>query len=317
LDGVLVIDKPAGITSHDAVAMVKRTLGARKVGHLGTLDPAATGVLPLVLDSATAYARFLSGGRKEYMATMTLGVETDTLDADGSVTATMDATGVTETAVREALESFVGSIKQLPPMYSAVKKGGTPLYKLARKGVVVEREPKDVIVHEIEVTGVSMPEVAFRVVCSGGTYIRTLCHDAGTKLGCGAHLKRLRRTANGAFTEAESVPATASKAELEGRVIPLSAALGRALRAIEIDPATEARILAGTTLVGIDNFPSLSDKEMVRLVIKSRSVAIASHRGEGLFRIEKPMSGAVRREGNGFAKRQRKGNKAQEVKGKC
>src|SRR5574340_68704 len=144
MTGILVADKPAGWTSHDVVARVKKALGARKVGHLGTLDPMATGVLPLVINQATKFARFLDGGKKEYLCVMTLGTETDTYDAEGSVTASADPSFLTDDAIIKALKGFAGKIRQVPPMYSSKKINGTPLYKMARKGIVIEREAREV-----------------------------------------------------------------------------------------------------------------------------------------------------------------------------
>ena len=164
MNGVLVADKPSGWTSHDVVAAVKKKLGARKVGHLGTLDPMATGALPLVINKATRYARFLDGGEKVYLATMELGVETDTYDSEGAVTSACEVTA-TEEDVRRALSTFTGRIKQVPPMYSAKKINGVPLYKLARKGVVVEREANEIEIFENEVISISIPFVLERDLC--------------------------------------------------------------------------------------------------------------------------------------------------------
>lgn len=229
--GVIVMDKPQGWTSHDVVAHVKRKLGAKKVGHLGTLDPLATGVLVLVVNGATKYAGMLDTGAKEYLATAKLGEETDTYDSEGRVVASADASGVTEDAVREALGTFRGRIRQVPPMYSAIKSNGTPLYKLARKGVTVEREAREVEVYGLEVTGMRMPLVEFRVACSRGTYLRSMCHDLGRLLGVGGHLVELRRLASGGFTAAEAAPPGLEADELAGRLIPLEEALARASRA--------------------------------------------------------------------------------------
>ncbi len=159
MNGVIVADKPAQWTSHDVVAKVKRTLKASKVGHLGTLDPRATGVLPLVINGATKFARFLDGGEKVYEATLKLGVETDTLDAEGKVTSTGDTTALDDAGILEAFESFKGPITQIPPMFSSVKVSGTPLYKLARKGMVVERASKEVEIFDLVVTDISVPYV--------------------------------------------------------------------------------------------------------------------------------------------------------------
>ncbi|MBI5599505.1 MAG: tRNA pseudouridine(55) synthase TruB [Deltaproteobacteria bacterium] len=228
MDGVLVINKPTGMTSHDVVSRIKRRLGASKVGHLGTLDPMATGVLPLVVNRATKYAGVLQGGVKEYLATMKLGVETDTYDADGRVVGASDAASVTEGGLRDVLMGFVGRIHQIPPMFSAVKRQGVPLYRLARKGVVVEREPREIEVHSITFLDFSPPYATFSMGCSRGTYVRTLCHDAGKSLGCGAHLARLIRTRSGRFKLDGALSMEAADEALGKGIIPLKELLSDA-----------------------------------------------------------------------------------------
>jgi tRNA pseudouridine55 synthase len=248
MDGVIVVDKPSGWTSHDVVAKVKRTLRAKKVGHLGTLDPAATGVLPLVVNGATKFARFLDIGGKGYAAIMKLGEETDTQDAEGEVVKTSEVGIIERAEIEKALGSFVGAIEQTPPMYSSVKQGGVPLYKLARKGVTVERAAKEVEIHSITVSSVELPYVEYSVECSRGTYIRTLSVDAGAKLGVGAHLHRLRRTRSGTFTEVEAVDAQGSKESLEAALIPLEAALVRSsalMKGIELDDGAASKVARG------------------------------------------------------------------------
>jgi len=226
--GVLVIDKPQGWTSHDVVAHVKRKLRAKKVGHLGTLDPLATGVLVLVIDKATKCSSMLDTGAKEYAATARLGEETDTYDREGKVTASCDTSALTEEAVKDALGRFRGRIRQVPPMYSAIKSGGVPLYKLARKGVTVERVSREVEVYSLEATRVELPVVEFTALCSRGTYVRSICHDLGAALGVGAHLVELRRTASGCFTVNEAATTGMDGEELSKRIIPLDEALVRA-----------------------------------------------------------------------------------------
>ncbi len=221
MDGVIIIDKPSGMTSHDVVAKVKRVLGARKVGHLGTLDPMATGVLPLVINKATKFAIKLQGDMKQYRAVMKLGEDTDTCDAEGQVVSTAPTSGIMTGEVTDVLKTFLGKISQVPPMYSAVKQGGVPLYKLARKGIVVEREPKEVEVYSIETLKVEVPFVTFTVACSRGTYIRTICHDAGEKLGCGAHLFELKRTLSGRFAIEGAVELDSTKEALKAALLPL------------------------------------------------------------------------------------------------
>lgn len=224
----MVIDKPQGWTSHDVVAHVKGKLKAAKVGHLGTLDPIATGVLVLVIDSATKCASRLGAGEKEYLAVCKLGEETDTYDSEGRVVRAPGVAGVTVEEVKKAADGFRGRISQVPPMYSAVKTRGTPLYKLARKGVTVEREAREVTVRELEITALELPVLEFRAVCSGGTYLRSICHDLGEKLGCGGHLQALRRTRSGAFGIDEAAHPKLPAEELAERIIPLDEALRRA-----------------------------------------------------------------------------------------
>ena len=225
MDGILVIDKPEGITSHGVVSRVKRTLGARKVGHLGTLDPIATGVLVLVIDGATKHAEALQGGPKGYEATVRLGQATDSYDREGAITSEADTADITEAAVREALEGFLGKQMQTPPMFSAVKKNGVALYKLARKGQVVEREAKEIEVFSIEMTAFDLPLVEFTVTASRGTYIRSICHDMGERLGVGAHLVELRRTLSGAFSIEQAISSESSKSELMEAILPLNEVL--------------------------------------------------------------------------------------------
>jgi tRNA pseudouridine55 synthase len=204
ISGIFNVDKPAGMTSHDVVARVRQISGQRRVGHAGTLDPLATGVLLVCLDQATRLAEYLMASDKVYQAQIRLGVSTDTHDAGGEVTATAKV-DVSEEEVRRALASFVGSIQQVPPMYSALKRDGVPLYKLARQGTTIEREPRSVVIHNIELLDWTPPLVTIRVECSSGTYIRALARDLGQKLGCGAYLQSLTRLASGHFTLEKAV----------------------------------------------------------------------------------------------------------------
>lgn len=204
-DGLVLIDKPGGITSHDAVAAVRRALGTRKVGHAGTLDPMATGLLMMGAGRATRLLRFLGDLPKTYEGSMRLGIETDTLDADGVLTreAPVD---VTAERLRHAMRDLVGDSLQIPPAYSAVKVGGRKLYEEARAGRPAEAPPRPVHVDVFELTGLEGTDASFRVVCGGGTYVRVLAADVGAALGCGAHLTALRRTAIGPFAAAEAAP---------------------------------------------------------------------------------------------------------------
>jgi tRNA pseudouridine55 synthase len=212
MNQVLIIDKPAGITSHDVIDRVRRILGLRSVGHLGTLDPSATGVLPLVVGNFTRLAQFYLGAEKQYEGTIRLGIATDTYDADGEPVGSEEerqaaadrAATIDEHRVREAASRFLGSIEQLPPPFSAKKINGVPAYKLARRKQEVQLAPVLVTVHELEVHLLPDTKVRFHARVSSGTYIRSIARDLGQILGCGAHLETLRRTAHGEFTLADA-----------------------------------------------------------------------------------------------------------------
>lgn len=204
-NGFFVIDKPVGITSHDVVSRVRRILGTRKVGHTGTLDPFATGVLPVAVNEGTKAIPFLDEGVKCYEALMCLGVSTDTLDMTGRVVHEKEYSGVDLEKLEVVISQFTGTTSQIPPMYSAIKQSGQPLYKLARMGQEVERAPRRIEIHFFELLCFSPPLVSFRVKCSRGTYVRTLADDIGNMLGCGAALKELRRTASGQFDLSRAV----------------------------------------------------------------------------------------------------------------
>jgi tRNA pseudouridine55 synthase len=198
-DGVLLVDKAAGMTSHDVVALVRRRLSIKKVGHCGTLDPLATGLLLLTLGRGTKIQDLLMSEDKEYAGTMTLGATTDTQDRAGQILEERPVPPLTEENVRGAFEKFRGDFYQMPPMVSAIKQGGVPLYKLARQGKTVEREPRLVHVYSYTIQQIASPDIDFSVSCSKGFYVRTYAHDIGEELGCGAHLKELRRTRSGRF----------------------------------------------------------------------------------------------------------------------
>ncbi|MEW6117174.1 MAG: tRNA pseudouridine(55) synthase TruB [Nitrospirota bacterium] len=197
---VINLNKPHGITSQEAVTDVKKRFKVRKAGHAGTLDPIATGVLLVCLNEATKITGFLSDLDKEYLMTAKLGEATDTYDTEGSITKTVTDFEVTREDVERAARKFIGDIEQTPPMYSAIKVNGTPLYELARKGVVIERKPRSVTISAIEIVRFESPFLTLKVTCSKGTYIRSLCNDIGDDLGVGAHLVELIRTRIGAFT---------------------------------------------------------------------------------------------------------------------
>jgi tRNA pseudouridine55 synthase len=235
-EGVLLVDKPGGMTSHDVVDIVRRAVGTRQVGHAGTLDPMATGLLVLGVGRATRLLRFLGELPKTYEGSARLGVETTTLDADGEVTRERAATA-TEAGVRAAMSSMIGDSMQRPPAYSAVKVGGRKLYEAARKGQVLEAEPRPIRVDAFGLLGMRGPEIEFRVSCSGGTYVRVLVADIGAVLGCGAHLSRLRRTAVGALDVADAVAP-----DDPGDPLPLQRAVGH-LKRVDLD--TEEAVAAG------------------------------------------------------------------------
>jgi len=204
-DGVLLVDKAEGMTSHDVVALVRRKLEIKKVGHCGTLDPIATGLLLLTIGRGTKVQDLLMSEDKEYAGTLMLGITTDTQDRQGAVIDQRPVPSLGEDEVRAAFEKFRGDFYQIPPMVSAKKHGGVPLYKLARQGKVVEREPRFVHVYRYTVDRIALPEIDFSVLCSKGFYVRTYVHEIGEMLGCGAHLKSLRRTRSGRFDVANSV----------------------------------------------------------------------------------------------------------------
>jgi tRNA pseudouridine55 synthase len=246
--GVLVVDKPAGATSFDVVARLRRRLGVRRIGHGGTLDPDAVGVLPLLIGEATKLAAYLLDESKEYRATIRFGVTTDTQDLSGRVLATAPVPPLSCEGLTTATRPFVGRIRQVPPMFSALHHEGQRLYELARAGVEVAREPREVIVHEIAVEEVAETTATLRVVCGRGTYIRTLAADLGAALGCGAAVERLVRTRVGPFERAGAITvseiAAASAEALWGRVLPPEAALAH-WRALHLDALAAAAFVHG------------------------------------------------------------------------
>jgi tRNA pseudouridine55 synthase len=204
-DGVLLVDKAEAMTSHDVVALARRQLGIKKVGHCGTLDPIATGLLLLTIGRGTKVQDLLMSEDKEYVGTLTLGVSTSTQDRQGKVIETKPVPELSEAEIRAVFDKFRGDFYQTPPMVSAKKHGGVPLYKLARQGKVVEREPRFVHVYRYSIDRIALPDVDFSVLCSKGFYVRTYAHDIGEALGCGAHLKSLRRTKSGRFDVADAI----------------------------------------------------------------------------------------------------------------
>ena len=225
LDGALLVDKPVGPTSHDIVEGVRRHFGIKKVGHCGTLDPNATGLLILVLGRATKLSDRLMAEDKVYEGTIKLGESTDSHDAEGELTASLPVPPLTLEQLNEAASSYVGDHLQTPPMVSAIKKDGVPLYKLARKGIEVERKPRLVHIYTFRFAAYNEPIGEFRVACTKGTYVRTLAHDLGQKIGCGAHLATLRRLTSGKFDVANAVRfedlLKLARKDLEQWIIPI------------------------------------------------------------------------------------------------
>lgn len=225
MDGILLIDKPAGMTSHDVVDLIRRRFDIKKAGHAGTLDPAATGLLVILVGKATKLSSRFTAGDKEYEAAVTLGRKTDSGDSDGKVLSENGCLGITEENIRDAFKSFEGETEQVPPMFSAVRHKGKRLYELARKGKEVPREPRKIRIEKLEISKIALPAIHFIVRCSKGTYIRKLCEDLGDRLGCGAYLSGLRRVSSGEFSLKNSIDMAVlksiSNAELEGRLIKI------------------------------------------------------------------------------------------------
>ncbi|MBV8626251.1 MAG: tRNA pseudouridine(55) synthase TruB [Paraburkholderia sp.] len=250
LDGVLLLDKPVGLSSNDALIRAKRLYLAKKAGHTGTLDPLASGLLPLCFGEATKFSQDLLEADKTYEATMRLGVRTTTGDAEGDAVQTREVS-CDQAAVVAALSQFRGEIVQIPPMYSALKRDGKPLYEYARAGQVVEREGRNVTIHALELLACALPEVTFRVTCSKGTYVRTLAEDIGEALGCGAHLVALRRTGVGALTLEHAVTldalSDAAESERDAWLQPVDALLST-FPSVQLDAESTRRFLHGQRL---------------------------------------------------------------------
>jgi tRNA pseudouridine55 synthase len=252
MDGVLNVNKPSGMTSHDVVQAVRRILKQRRVGHTGTLDPLATGVLVLCVGQATRIARYLEAGDKEYKAVMRLGVTTDTLDSEGRVLETRSYRAPDRSQLLHALDTFVGSITQQPPAYSALKVGGVPSYKLARKGKAEPLRPRQITIYGIDLTAYDDPFVSITVRCSRGTYIRALCADLGETLGAGAHLTGLERTRSGRFAIDRSVTLDQlADAAASGAIAQYLVSLDEALAdfpELAVEEADSTKILHGNRI---------------------------------------------------------------------
>lgn len=275
-NGVLVVDKPSGMTSHDVVDRVREIFGTRKVGHAGTLDPDATGVLVLGLGTATRLLSFAQEGPKRYLAEAAFGRTTSTQDASGDVLEERPV-AIDESSLRAAAATFVGEIQQVPPMVSAVKVGGERLYRKARRGETVERAPRTVTIHSLEVTRFEPPDRAtFEIVCSAGTYVRTLIHDVGEALGCGGHMTKLRRTEASGFAEDDAIPlGSVGREDLRPSV-----EIVRSLPQMKLD--TEAAALVSDGRPVPDAEGSFGQGRMVALVHDGELVAVYESKGSTL-----------------------------------
>lgn len=299
VEGVLIANKEAGWTSHDVVAKVRKLLGEPKVGHAGTLDPSATGVLPLLVGRATKVAEYLIDWDKEYHATLRLGETTDTQDASGTVLTRVDPSHVTHDMLHEAIARFRGEQKQLPPMYSAIKVGGKPLYKVAREGKTIERAERTIVVHQLEVAAIHGRDVALRVVCSKGTYIRTLCADIGQVLGVGGHLLTLERRRVGPLSidqalTIDEIAQGQSMGTIQRHLISLDQLLAQ-LPALVVTDEQAQHVLHGAPVspVGIARLPFSPYPVSVRLKDEAgHLLAIGTHdtRNMGPIRIRKVLS---------------------------
>ena len=290
LNGILLTNKPAGLTSFDVVRRVRKAFKARRVGHLGTLDPFATGLLPLALGEATKLAQFLLEEPKKYIATLELGVATDTQDLTGRVIAQSDVFPSAED-IHQAAGKFVGEIDQVPPMYSAVHHQGKRLYQLARRGEEVKATPRKVLIYRMEVKDITLPLVTVVVECSKGTYVRTLAHDLGHILGCGAHLVDLIRLAVGPFRLEEALPLDDIEkpdnfALIRRRLIPLAHCLP-CLKAVHGDLVQAHRLAQGQTLPWPENVFTKAEK--VRVMANGGLVAVAAVRWQGAHQVLAPL----------------------------
>jgi tRNA pseudouridine55 synthase len=281
VDGVLVVDKPAGPTSHDVVDRVRRALGIRRAGHTGTLDPFATGVLPVCVGRATRLARFLTEGAKAYRATVRLGVATSTDDLTGEPLGPPRPVRLDPRALSRAAAALVGELRQVPPAYSAKRVEGERLYALARRGVVVERPAVPVTVHALTVVSSAGDEVVLDVRCSAGTYVRALARDLGEALGTGGHLTALRRTASGGFTVEQAIAWDDLDDHAAARLVPLDALLLE-VPAVRVGPEGAAAVRHGRALdarLVTDGFPSRPPDRMRVLDAEGRLLALAVPRG--------------------------------------
>jgi len=289
MDGVLNINKPAGMTSHDVVLALRRMLKEKRIGHTGTLDPLATGVLVLCVGKATRIAQYLEAGDKEYQAVMRLGVTTDTLDSEGQVLETRSYKPPERENILEVMEGFLGQIMQQPPAYSALKVGGVPSYKLARQGRAEPLKPRSVTIHGLELTAYENPFVSFTVKCSKGVYVRSLCADIGERLGMGAHLTGLVRTRSGRFCIADAVTleqlGAMTPSTVEAQVlVPMSDALAD-LPKVLLNEGDAVRVMHGNQMSCPDTLKG-SSGGLVRLEDGSGRLLALARASAGVLKPE-------------------------------
>ena len=262
VNGILLLDKPPGMTSNGALQVAKKIFGAAKAGHTGSLDPLATGVLPLCFGEATKFSQFLLEANKRYLTTIKLGIATATGDAEGDVLSTADVPELTDSELESILEGFRGEISQVPSMYSALKVNGQPLYKLARQGIEIERKSRDVMIYNLQVVSRKIDEITLDISCSKGTYVRSLAEDIGKVIGCGAHVIELRRLESGPFKieetcsieELEQLRETGGLAVLDAKLLPASASV-EGWPSVELSDVTASYFRQGQP-VQISNAPT-------------------------------------------------------------
>ena len=293
MDGIINVNKPLGITSHDVVYRLRRLLGIKKIGHTGTLDPEASGVLPMCIGRGTKLSELLMASDKQYLAQMTLGVVTDTQDASGEVLRRSEV-NVTKEEICEKVESFIGDIMQIPPMYSAIKIDGKKLYELAREGKTVEREPRKVTINSIEIKKIDLENntVEMLVDCSKGTYIRTLCNDIGESLGCGGHMSALERCKTGRFTIEEAYTLEQIEEMIENNdtsfLIPVAEALPE-YRKIVLAEKNAQKVRNGIKIT----VEGLTDGERYRVFDEKDSFLAIAEQNQGRFEIIRTFYGGV------------------------
>ncbi|MBE7032253.1 MAG: tRNA pseudouridine(55) synthase TruB [Ruminococcaceae bacterium] len=293
MDGIVNVNKPLGITSHDVVYKLRRLLGIKKIGHTGTLDPDASGVLPMCVGKGTKIAEMLTATDKQYLAELTLGAFTDTQDASGEVLERFEVS-VTEDEIREKIAGFVGEIRQIPPMFSAIKVNGKKLYELAREGKTIEREARTVTIKNIEVQGIDLAAktVTMLVDCSKGTYIRTLCNDIGAALGCGGYMSKLTRTKTGRFCIEDSFTLEQIEEMLErgdtGFMVPVAEALPEYCR-ITLADKNAKKVRNGIKI----SVEGLNEGETYRVFDESGEFLILAQQTEGTLEVIRTFYGGA------------------------